>query len=202
MQSVRGGEAKSRFSELISRAAAGERFLIERRERPVAVLISVSELERLEQASHIALRMALALGQDADLLSQVEAEEIHPAMAAFGLWRGAEDLATLADERGWAGIASSVSMVDLACPAWPAVIGRLTSSFPFCPSHWLRASRGRQTTPSLYNPALAQLADLSVRSSGHQDLARRSVPGQRSHIRCQSVRSGGRRRFSRGDGVQ
>ena len=98
MQSISVGEAKSRFSELISRAAAGERFLIERRERPVAVLIGAPELERLERASRMALRMALALGQDPELLRQIEAGEIHPAMAAFGLWRDAEDLARLADE--------------------------------------------------------------------------------------------------------
>ncbi len=98
MQSISVGEAKSRFSELISRAAAGERFLIERRERPVAVLISAPELERLERASRMALRMALALGQDAELLRQIEVAEVHPAMAAFGLWRDAEDLAGLADE--------------------------------------------------------------------------------------------------------
>jgi antitoxin (DNA-binding transcriptional repressor) of toxin-antitoxin stability system len=35
------GDAKSRFSEMISRAAAGERFVIERCEKPVAVLISI-----------------------------------------------------------------------------------------------------------------------------------------------------------------
>ncbi len=44
------------------------------------------------------LKMALALGQNAELLRQIEAEETHPAMAAFGLWRDAEDLAGLADE--------------------------------------------------------------------------------------------------------
>ncbi|HEX9114913.1 MAG TPA: type II toxin-antitoxin system prevent-host-death family antitoxin [Anaerolineae bacterium] len=98
MQSISVGDAKSRFSELISRAAAGERFLIERRERPMAVLISAPELDRLERASRMALRMALALGQDAELLHQIETQKIHPAMAAFGLWRDTEDLAQLADE--------------------------------------------------------------------------------------------------------
>jgi prevent-host-death family protein len=98
METINVGEAKSRFSELISRAAAGERFLIRRRERPMAVLISSTELERLERTSQAARRLALALGQDAELLRQVEAEEIHPAMAAFGLWRDEEELATLADE--------------------------------------------------------------------------------------------------------
>jgi prevent-host-death family protein len=98
MESVNVGEAKSRFSELISRTAAGERFLIRRRERPMAVLISSSELERLERTSQAGRRLARALGQDQDLLDQIEAGEVHPAMAAFGLWRDQPDLATLSRE--------------------------------------------------------------------------------------------------------
>jgi prevent-host-death family protein len=98
MQDVSVGEAKSRFSELISRATAGERFLIRRRNRPVAVLIGSEELERLERNSIIGHRLALVLGQDAALLKQVEAQEVHPAMAAYGLWRDEPELADLADE--------------------------------------------------------------------------------------------------------
>lgn len=98
MESINMGEAKSRFSELISRVAAGERFLIRRRQRPMAVLISSTELERLERTSDAAQRLALALGQDAELMRQVEAEEIHPAMAAFGLWQDQADLDALAQE--------------------------------------------------------------------------------------------------------
>jgi prevent-host-death family protein len=98
METMSIGEAKSRFSELISRAVAGERFLIRRRNRPVAVLIGSTELERLQRLSETAHRLAVILGQDGDLLQQVETEEVHPAMAAFGLWSGVEELATLADE--------------------------------------------------------------------------------------------------------
>jgi prevent-host-death family protein len=98
MEAISVGEAKSRFSELMSRAAAGERFLIERRERPVAVLISASELERLERAARAAQRLMLALGQDQELMRRIEAEEVHPARATFGLWRDAEELASLPDE--------------------------------------------------------------------------------------------------------
>lgn len=98
METVSVGTAKSRFSELISRAAAGERFLIQRRERPVAVVIGSAELERLERMSSLAHRLALALGQDPELLEQIERGEVHPAMAAFGLWRDQEDLATLSQE--------------------------------------------------------------------------------------------------------
>ena len=49
METMSMGEAKSRFCELISRAVAGERFLIRRRNRPVAVLIGSTELERLHR---------------------------------------------------------------------------------------------------------------------------------------------------------
>ena len=60
METINVAEAKSRFSELISRAATGERFIIQRRERPVAALIGAAELERLERAAR---RLALVLGQ-------------------------------------------------------------------------------------------------------------------------------------------
>ncbi len=98
MKVVSIAEAKSRFSDLISRAAAGERFLIQRRKRPMAVLVSAAEWERLERSAQAARQLALALGQDKDLLSQIEAGEAHPAMAAFGLWRDEEELAALAEE--------------------------------------------------------------------------------------------------------
>jgi antitoxin (DNA-binding transcriptional repressor) of toxin-antitoxin stability system len=79
-------EAKSSFSELVSRAAAGERFVIRRRGKAVAALINPAELERLERAAQMAQRLALALGQNNALLEKVEHHELHPAMAAFGLW--------------------------------------------------------------------------------------------------------------------
>lgn len=104
MENFNVAEAKSRFSELISRAASGERFIIQRRERPVAVLIGAGELERLERTSRAARRLALALGQSEAILERVERQDLHPAMAAFGLWRDDPDLADLAEsivtERG------------------------------------------------------------------------------------------------------
>ncbi|MGQ9682252.1 MAG: type II toxin-antitoxin system Phd/YefM family antitoxin [Anaerolineae bacterium] len=98
METISIGDAKSRFSELVSRAMAGERFVVQRRNRPVAALIGSAELDRLERLSEIARRLAEILGQDAELLKQVEAERIHPAMAAYGLWRDEQDLASLAEE--------------------------------------------------------------------------------------------------------
>jgi len=98
METINVAEAKSRFSELISRAATGERFIIQRRERPVAALIGTAELERLERTSRAARRLAHALGQEAAILDKIERRELHPAMAAFGLWRDEADLADLADE--------------------------------------------------------------------------------------------------------
>ena len=98
MEAVSMGEARSRFSELVSRAMAGERFMIRRRNRPAAALIGSAELERLERLSEMAHRLALVLGQDPELLKQVESEQAHPAMAAFGLWRDQEELEALAEE--------------------------------------------------------------------------------------------------------
>jgi prevent-host-death family protein len=90
-------EAKSRFSELLSRVGAGERFLIQRRERPIAVLIAAEELERLERTSRAARQLAAAIGQDAALLDETERGTVHPAMAAFGLWRDERELDDLAE---------------------------------------------------------------------------------------------------------
>jgi prevent-host-death family protein len=98
MDPINVAEAKSRFSELISRAAAGERFIIQRRERPVAALIGVTELECLERTSRAARQLALALGQDNAILDKVERGELHPVMAAYGLWRNETDFTDLADE--------------------------------------------------------------------------------------------------------
>ncbi len=80
-------EAKSRFSEFLSRTISGERFVIERRGRPVAALISQAELIQLERMATCALQLAQALGQDETLLNQIAAGELHPVMAAFGLWK-------------------------------------------------------------------------------------------------------------------
>jgi antitoxin (DNA-binding transcriptional repressor) of toxin-antitoxin stability system len=60
MEAISVSDAKSRFSELISRTYAGERFIIHRRERSMAVLINPFELEKLERASQAARRLALA----------------------------------------------------------------------------------------------------------------------------------------------
>ena len=98
METINVVEARSRFSELLSRAAAGERFLIQRRERAIAVLLSHQELSRLEQAAHMAHHLARSLGQDEALLKEVENQKLHPAMAAFGLWRDEAQFDDLAEE--------------------------------------------------------------------------------------------------------
>lgn len=87
MENENMAEAKSRFSELISRTSVGERFITRRRERSIAVLINPFELGKMGRASRAARRLALALGQDEALLAQKERRETHPAMAAFGLWK-------------------------------------------------------------------------------------------------------------------
>jgi prevent-host-death family protein len=92
METINISEAKSRFSEFLSRAASGERFIIVRRARPLAAIISAGELERLERSAEITRRLAQTLGQSAKLLEGIEAGKVHPAMAAFGLWKDEEDL--------------------------------------------------------------------------------------------------------------
>ncbi|MFQ5811727.1 MAG: type II toxin-antitoxin system Phd/YefM family antitoxin [Anaerolineae bacterium] len=49
-QGISVAEAKKRFSELLARAAySGERFIIERRGTPMAALISLEDLNLLEE---------------------------------------------------------------------------------------------------------------------------------------------------------
>ena len=61
------GEAKKRFSELMSRVAYNrERFLIERRGRPMVALVSAEDLERLEQAPGAPKGLLATLGAWAD----------------------------------------------------------------------------------------------------------------------------------------
>ena len=95
MEKLNMSEAKSHFSEFISRAASGERFVIFRRERPLAAIIGAGELARLERSAEIARRLAQTLGQSPILLENITAGEVHPAMAAYGLWKDEDDLADL-----------------------------------------------------------------------------------------------------------
>jgi len=56
------GQGKKRLSELMSRVVCrGERFLIRRRGRPMAALVSVDDLERLQQGCATAARPQGAL---------------------------------------------------------------------------------------------------------------------------------------------
>jgi len=95
MERISMSDAKSHFSEFLSRAASGERFVILRRERPLAAIIGAGELERLERSAEIARRLAQSLGQSKKLLDSIESGKVHPAMAAYGLWKDEADLAGL-----------------------------------------------------------------------------------------------------------
>jgi len=64
----------------------------------MAVLISATELERLERKSKAGTQLALSLGQSTEILKEIEDEKIHPAMAAYGLWRDEAELAGMEDE--------------------------------------------------------------------------------------------------------
>jgi len=90
-------EAKSKLSDYLSRAAGGERFIIQRRGRAMAALVNVDELARLDRSQELLYRLAVSLGQKPDILEKVSAGEVHPAMIAFGLWTEEDELADLAE---------------------------------------------------------------------------------------------------------
>ncbi len=74
--SVGVGEAKRRLSELMSRVVyRGERFVIERRGKPMVALVSAEDLARLEQEPVAPGGLLAALGAWADF------EEIDELMA-------------------------------------------------------------------------------------------------------------------------
>lgn len=78
-------EAKARLSELVNRVAYGdERVVIVRRGKPVAALVSVEDLHRLESIEP----------------REVEdvAAAVHPIMRAFGGWADRTDLDDLVRE--------------------------------------------------------------------------------------------------------
>ncbi len=65
--SVGVGEAKRRLSELMSRVVyRGERFVIERRGKPMVALVSAEDLARLEQEPVAPSGLLAALGAWAD----------------------------------------------------------------------------------------------------------------------------------------
>ena len=68
MASILGvGEAKKRFSELMSRVAyKRERFLIERRGKPMVALVSAEDLEHLEREPVAPKGLLAAVGAWAD----------------------------------------------------------------------------------------------------------------------------------------
>jgi len=92
MEAINIAATMSRFSELISRASAGELIAIQRRNRTMAVLIGLGEYKRLERMAQAILHLARVLGQDEVVLQRVQRGDIHPAMAAFGPWREEDDL--------------------------------------------------------------------------------------------------------------
>ncbi len=65
------------------------------RGRPMAALISVGDLQRLNHSAEMIHRLAQALGQSPELLERLKLGEVHPTMAAFGLWKDEDDLSDL-----------------------------------------------------------------------------------------------------------
>jgi prevent-host-death family protein len=76
-------DIKAHLSEMIGKVVYGhERLVVLRRGKPVAALVSLQDLQRLE-----ALDSAGA-----------EEPDVHPIMRAFGGWAGRGDLDTLTEE--------------------------------------------------------------------------------------------------------
>jgi prevent-host-death family protein len=82
-RSFNTADIKARLSEMIGKVVYGhERLIVLRRGKPVAALVSLQDLRRLE-----ALDAAGA-----------EKPDMHPVMRAFGGWAERDDLDTLTDE--------------------------------------------------------------------------------------------------------
>jgi|GEM_PF-547824 len=97
-QSINIVTLTSHFSEYISQVESGERFLILRRDRPFAALINTRDLQCLERFAEMRRRLAQTLGQSPQLVEELKMGKVHPAMAAFGLWKEEVDLNDLADK--------------------------------------------------------------------------------------------------------
>ena len=73
-------QVKAQFSEFIGRVTFGrERVLVLRRGKPVAALVTVEDLRRLEST-------------DAAARKSQEAPPMHPIMRAYGGWAESDDL--------------------------------------------------------------------------------------------------------------
>ncbi len=98
MTEVSIARARSHFDELVARAARGEHIIIRERDRAMAALISMADLERLEHLARVTWQTARALGQNPELLQKIEGGKLHPAMAAFGLWQDEPELNDLTEQ--------------------------------------------------------------------------------------------------------
>ena len=76
-------DIKARLSEMISKVVYGhERLIVLRRGKPVAALVSLHDLRRLEELDGAAFKKP----------------DVHPIMRAFGGWADRDDLDTLERE--------------------------------------------------------------------------------------------------------
>lgn len=60
-----------------------------------AAVISVGDLQRLERSAEVTRRLARTLGQSPKLIEELKMGKVHPAMAAFGLWKDEDNLSDL-----------------------------------------------------------------------------------------------------------
>jgi prevent-host-death family protein len=85
MRVVTPTDLRKRLGEILDAASAGERFLIERDRKPLAVLVSVEAGERLDEAADAFRERRLAALDRLESLARRIAEEHHaPAGDAAG----------------------------------------------------------------------------------------------------------------------
>ncbi len=98
MNNLTISEVKNNFATIISRTGSGERFVIQQHQQPVAVLMSNIDFIHLEKVTQLAHRLVILLGQSIEVLHKIESGELHPTMAAYGLWQDEPDFVSLVDE--------------------------------------------------------------------------------------------------------
>lgn len=94
---------RSKISEVIENVEQTRRpTIVTENGKAKAVVLDFDSYRELRQRSTSVLDRSLALarqeGQDPELLARIEVGAVHPAMAAFGLWKDTAELETLAEE--------------------------------------------------------------------------------------------------------
>lgn len=83
MRTISAGQLRARLGEALDRAAAGERVIIERDHRPIAVIVPVEDAQRLEGDSEEAQQRKLEALEQLAALGRRMKEEVPPPNDGF-----------------------------------------------------------------------------------------------------------------------